>query len=173
MRTSLVALLVVLAVVASGCGAKKPKTAADWADGFCSAVQTWENSLDSAKNEFASNPSKDTLKSAATDAKSATTKVVADVRRLGKPPTDDGAEAQRQIDDLTSKVQQSEKTIETAVKSVNSLSNALNAATIVSTNLQTLHQEATTTFNNLKQLDPGGELSSAFEDSSTCQSLGL
>ncbi len=176
MRTRLVLLILLaaLALVAAGCGHKqKPKTAADWANGFCGSVATWKSSLTSAKNEFASNPSQDTLKSAGNDIKNSTDKLVSDVKALGKPPTEDGAKAQQEAQALSSQVHQTQQTIQTAVQSITSASNALNAASIITTNLKHLQAEAQTTFDQLKQLDPGSELATAFKQSSTCTSVGF
>lgn len=174
MRTRLLVLLAVVSLVAAGCGgSKKPQTAAEWANSFCSSVSTWKTSLTTAKNDFTASPSKDSLKQAADDVNSATNTLSSDIKSLGKPPTSDGAKAQQQIDQLSTEVQQTKDTIKTATKSVTNLSNALNAASIVTSNLQKLKEEATTSFNQLKQLNPGGELETAFKQSSSCQSLGL
>ena len=174
MRTRLLVLLAAVALVAAGCGGnKKPQTAADWANSFCSSVSTWQTSLTTATNDFTSSPSKDSLKQASDDVNSATNKLVSDVKGLGKPPTSDGAQAQQQVDQLSTEVQQTKQTIKTATKSVTNLSQALNAASIVTANLEKLKDDATTTFNQLTKLNPGGELETAFKQSSTCQGLGL
>jgi exonuclease VII large subunit len=174
MRTRLLVLLAAVSLVAAGCGGdKKPQTAAEWADAFCSSVSTWKTSLTTAKNDFTASPSKDSLKQAADDVNSATNTFSSDVKGLGKPPTSDGAQAQQQVDQLSTQVQQTKETIQTAAQSVDNLNQALNAASIVTANLTKLKDEAKTTFNQLEQLNPGGELETAFKQSSTCQGLGL
>jgi uncharacterized protein YoxC len=174
MRTRLLVVLAVLCLVAAGCGGhKKPQTAAEWADSFCTSVSTWKTSLTTAKNDFTASPSKDSLKQAADDVSSATNTFSSDVKGLGKPPTSDGAQAQQQVEQLSTEVQQTKETIQTAAKSVTSVNQALNAASVVSTNLAKLKDDATTTFNQLEQLNPGGELETALKQSSTCQGLGL
>ena len=67
------ASLLVLAVLAAGCGGgggggNDTTSAQDWADGVCSAINTWTDSLRSAGQSLSGgNLSKDSLESAAGD----------------------------------------------------------------------------------------------------------
>ena len=95
-RTWTAALLVVaLAGVAAGCGGSSDdETTADptaaWASGFCSAVTTWTDDLQSITQQFTdtSNLSQDGLASAADDARTSTQELVDSLKALGAPETD-------------------------------------------------------------------------------------
>ena len=101
-KLSLAAVLVALAVLASGCGSSKPPSATDWANGVCSAVSTWTTSLaDAADTLKSGNVTKDSITSAADSAKTATDKLTKDLKKLGKPNTKAGAQAQQTVDQLS------------------------------------------------------------------------
>jgi methyl-accepting chemotaxis protein len=171
-RLILAVALAGLAILAAGCGSKKQPTATQWANDFCSAVSTWRDSLQTAASSVnAGNVSKDTLQSAADDAKSATDKFVSKVRGLGKPPTDAGDKAQQEINDLSDEIDAGTKTIQDATKNVQGITGALSAVSTVTATLSTMGTQVQTTYENLRQLDPQGELQSAFHDADACQNL--
>ena len=93
---ALLALAFVVAVAAS-CGgsdeAEEDPTAA-WASGFCTAITSWTDELQSITSQFSdtSNLSQEGIQSAADDAKSATEQLVDDLRGLGSPETESGQE---------------------------------------------------------------------------------
>lgn len=165
-------LVVVLVVVAAGCGKSKPKTATDWANSVCSAVSTWKSSLADATGSLqGGNVTKDSLQSAADDAKSATSKLTKDLKSLGKPPTESGAQAQQTVQTLSNQINTGMTTIQNAISSVTSVSNALNAVSIVTSQITTLKNDITTAYNSLVKLNPGGELQQAFQQADNCASL--
>ena len=76
--------VVVAVVLASGCGGSSDTSSAtDWADNLCSALGTWTSSVKSTANSLKANPSKESLKSAAGDIKSASDTLVDDLKDLG------------------------------------------------------------------------------------------
>src|SRR5215831_15739188 len=140
MKLGLAALLASLALLAAGCGKSKPPTAADWANGVCSALSTWKTSITSAVDSLESgNVTKDSVKSAADDAKNATNKLTDDLKKLGKPNTNAGAQAQQTVDQLSNQVSDGVDTIQTAVKNISSLSSGLAALPTVSSTLKTIN----------------------------------
>jgi hypothetical protein len=169
-RVSLAALLASLAVLAAGCGkSSKPPTPADWANGVCSALTTWKTSITSAVDSVKSgNVSKDSVKSAADDAKNATNKLTDDLKKLGKPNTAAGAQAQQTVDQLSTQVSDGVDTIETSVKNISSVSSALDAVTTVNSTLKTLGDDISTAFKTLSGLQPGSELQKAFQSAPDC-----
>jgi len=171
-RVILAIFLAGLALVAAGCGKKDKPTATQWANDFCTAVSTWRDSLQTAADSVTGgNVSKDSLQSAADDAKSATNKFVDTVRGLGKPPTDAGDKAQQEVDDLSDEIDAGTKTIQDATKNVHGITGALSAVSTVTATLSTMGTQVQTTYENLRQLDPQGELQSAFHDADACQNL--
>jgi len=167
------ALVVVIAALAAGCGgSKKPPTTAEWADGVCSAVSTWEDALKSAAQPITSGDvSKDSLKTAADDAKSATDTLTSDLKDLGKPDTQVGQQAQDQIDTLTGQLQADVDTIKSAAEGASGMSDITAAVTTATTTVATMKTQVNATITSLKQLNAKGELTTAFQQSSSCQQL--
>ena len=116
--------LAALALLAAGCGgggggSSDTKSAQDWADGVCSAVNTWTDSLKSAGQSLTGgNLSKNSLESAATDVKDATSQFEDDLKGLGKPDTASGDKAKQSVDELTSNIHQDVDTMDGAIKDV-------------------------------------------------------
>jgi len=172
MRLGLAGLLVSLVVLAVGCGKSKPPTAKDWANGVCSALSTWTTSMTSAADSLkGGNVTRDSVKNAAEDAKSATAKLTSDLKKLGKPNTSSGSQAQQTVDQLSSQVSEGVDSIQTTVKNVSSVSSAIDAVTTVSSTLKTLKNDITAAYNTLSKLDPGSELQQAFKSAPDCASF--
>ena len=117
------------------------------------------------------NVSKDSLQTAADDAKSATDTLTSDLKDLGKPDTQVGQQAQDQIDALTNDLQTDVDTIESAVEGVSGVSGIPAAVTTATTTVSTMKTQVNATITSLKQLDAKGELTTAFQQSSSCQQL--
>jgi methyl-accepting chemotaxis protein len=166
-------LLVVLSLAAAGCGGgdDEGESASAWADDLCGSLTTWKDSIDSTVNELRQNPSRDQLESATSDVKDATDTLLDDLKGLGAPDTDDGQEAKQTVDDLSTQVEDGVNTVENAVDDASGASGMLNAISVASSTLATLLQDIKTAVQKLEGLDPGGELQSALQDSSSCQSL--
>ena len=166
------ALVVVVAALTAGCGSKKPMTTAEWANGVCSAVSTWKDSLTSAAEPLTSgNISKDSLQSAADDAKSATDTLQSDLKDLGKPNIEAGQQAQDQINTLASDLQADVDTIKNATNGASGVSGIASAVTTAKTTVSTMKTQVSSTFTSLKQLDAKGELTTAFQQADSCQQL--
>jgi methyl-accepting chemotaxis protein len=171
-RLTLAALLAVLAVTAAGCGKKEQPTATQWANDFCSSVTTWRSSLQTAAGSVnGGNLSKDALQSAADDAQSATDTFVKSVKKLGKPPTKSGDQAQQEINDLSDEIDAGTQTINDAVDNVSGITGVLSAVSTVTGTLSTMGKQVQTTFDSLEKLDPGGELQTAFKQADACKNL--
>ncbi len=132
------ALVLVLAVLAAGCGSKssEPTSPADWADGVCSAITTWKSSITSSADSLkGGNLTQDSLKSAGDDMKSATDTLESDLKDLGKPDTQSGQQAKDSLDQLSSDLKTDSDSIKTAVDDVTDLSGVPAAATTVGSTL--------------------------------------
>ena len=112
-------MVVGVSLIAAGCGGSSDSTSTDasptseWADGLCSAINTWTASISSIGDTIKSGDiSKDSLTSAVDDAKSATETLTSDLEGLGKPDTEAGQEAKDSIDKLSTDLQAEVKTIQ-------------------------------------------------------------
>ena len=170
---SLAALLAV-GVLAAGCGSDEPEasSATDWADGVCTAINTWADSIKSAADPIKSGDiSEDSLESAADDVKSATDTLESDLEGLGKPDTEAGQQAKDSLDQLSSDLSTETDTIESAVEDVSGVSDIAAAAATVGTSLATMQTQIKSAYTSLTQLDAKGELQTAFQEASSCQQL--
>ena len=176
MRLPAISLAAVVAVglLTAGCGSSSPKTTSttDWVNGVCSSIVTWKSSIKSSTDSLkGGNLSQDSLKTTAGDMKSATETLQSDLKDLGKPDTDTGQKAKDSIDQLSSELKKDTDSIKSAADDVSNLSSAATAVTTISTTLATMGSQVSSTFSSLKQLDPKGELQSAFQKSSSCKKL--
>jgi hypothetical protein len=168
------ASLFLLAVLAAGCGgggsSNDTASAQDWADGVCSAINTWTDSLSSAAQSLSGgNLSENSLGGVTDDVKDATAQLKDDLSGLGSPDTESGDQAKQSIDELSTNIQQGVDTIDGAVKDATSGGSIVAAVTTATSTLSTMGTQVQTTFGELEQL--GGELESAFKNASSCKSL--
>jgi hypothetical protein len=175
-RARSIALVLVVAVglLAAGCGSKssEPTSTADWADGVCSAITNWTNSIKSSGEALkGGNLTEDSLTSTADDMTSATETLESDLKDLGKPDTEAGQKVKDSIDQLSDELKTGADSIKSATNDVSDVSTVLVAAASISATLGTMANQVSSTFTSLKQLDPKGELQTAFEQSSSCKQL--
>jgi uncharacterized protein YoxC len=168
--------VVALATLASGCGGKssssKSTSAADWANGLCSAVSTWSTSVQTTTTSLKGNVTKDSLESASAEVTKATDKLGGDLKGLGTPDTESGKKATETLNTLTGQLKTDAQTIDKAVKEVSGTSSALQAVSTISSTLVTVGDQVTTAFTSIQQLDTKGELDKAFRNSEECKKLG-
>src|SRR5580765_1388076 len=169
--------LAVLAVLAAGCGGSSggssdTKSTQDWADGVCSAINTWTDSLKSASQSVTGgNLSQNSLKQASTDLKDATAQLKDDLNGLGKPDVSSGDKAKESIDTLSGNIQDDVDKINGAISDAQNGAGLATALTTVTSTISTMGTQVQTTFSDLKKLDPKGELESAFNNASSCKTL--
>ena len=164
--------VVVAVVLASGCGgSSNTLSATDWANNLCSALTTWTSSVKSTANSLQANPSKESLKSAAGDIKSASDTLVDDLKDLGKPDTKAGQDAKDAIDQLSSEVEDDVQEMQSAVDKASGARGVVTAASSVGATLSKMGTQINSAASKLDSADPGGELKQAFRDSSACKSL--
>jgi hypothetical protein len=176
MRLRSIALVVVVAVglLAGGCGSKssQPMSPADWANGVCSSITTWKTSIKSSTDSLkGGNLSQDSVKATAGDVTSATETLASDLKDLGKPNTQAGQQAEDSIGQLSSDLKTDTDAIKSAANGISNLSTARTAAATIRTTVATMGNQVSSTVTSLKQLDPKGELHTAFQQSSACTQL--
>ncbi len=177
-RALLAAMVVGVSLIAAGCGGSSDSTSTDasptseWADGLCSAINTWTASISSIGDTIKSGDiSKDSLTSAVDDAKSATETLTSDLEGLGKPDTEAGQEAKDSIDKLSTDLQAEVKTIQDELDGASGIAGLVAAAPAIATALGTMGTDVTSTVTTLQGLDGKGELESAFKDTPSCSDL--
>ena len=170
---SLVLVSAALGLVAAGCGGSKSQpTTAEWVDGVCSSVVTWKNSLTStAQSLQGGNLSEGSLKDAADEMKSATETLQSDLKDLGKPESESGQQAKESIDQLSSELNDGADSIKSSADDASDASGIVTATASITATIGTMATEISSTVKSLQQLDPGGELQTAFNNSSSCQEI--
>src|SRR3954465_4229823 len=135
-------LLAAVAVLAAGCGGKKENPTTAWASDLCTSISTWEDSMTSGADSLkGGNLTTQSFRKAANDVNDATNKLSRDVQKLGKPPTESGAQAQKAVDDLSSQVKTGLNSITEAANNAKSLSDVLAAVSTASAAFSTLTAE--------------------------------
>jgi len=172
------ASMLALAVLAAGCGgggsssSDSTKPPQEWADGVCSAINTWTDSLRSASQSVTGgNLSQNSLKQAASDLEDSTAQLKDDLGNLGKPDLPSGDKAKQSIDTLSTNISDNVDKVNSALKDVQNGGSIVNALTTVTSTIQTMGTQVQTTFTDLKNLDPQGELNSAFQNASSCKTV--
>ena len=121
-RNSVIALVVTAAafmLVAPATGAATSKTSPTaWANGVCSSVQTWLDSVNSTVTGLKGAGSLDAATTQAkTGVKSATDSLTSSIDTLGTPSTGDGPKAKTAVDDLVTQLQSLSSSIQQTLAS--------------------------------------------------------
>lgn len=176
MRRALLLLAAALALSATSCGGNGDggqPTAGEWANGFCSAVTTWRDELEKI-GDGAGDPSSlsaDTLEQAAHDANAASDQFVSDVRALGTPDIESGAEVRDAVESFADSVEAERDKIEAAVEDTSGITGIGAAVAAIGTSLSAMATAFQTTFETLESTDVDGELETALEGSSACDEI--
>jgi hypothetical protein len=114
--------LAVAVVLVAGCGGGGSSSSSsspspqDWANGLCSAITTWSNSVKTAGESLKSGSLTEAdLKNSTSEIKSATNQFAEDLKGLGKPNTDAGQQAKDAIDKLSTEINDDVDTLSSAV----------------------------------------------------------
>jgi hypothetical protein len=171
---SAVLVAVVSGLVLAGCGGSSSDTKANdaYADNVCTAVGTWEQSIKDIATDFSGGISKASLQKKIDQAKSATDKLVSDVKAVPPPDTDEGNAAKQQLDQLSSDVKTTVKAAQSALGQIQddaSLATITAAVAALGPQVQSLVGEAKSAIGTLK--DAGGSLADAFKSTDSCKSL--
>ena len=163
-------LLVVLAL--AGCGGDDgPNASEDYADGVCSSLSTWTDDVETTIKTLADQGlavDEEQVRSAIDDVKTANERLTNDLEDLGAPDTEDGEQAKQELDELTTVLSAQVNKVDQALDSGSRP--AVIAGTITGA-VATAATAVDTAYQNLRQLDPAGELRDAFEDSDECKQL--
>jgi methyl-accepting chemotaxis protein len=172
-----------LAFALAGCGGSDEESAsttsaaetqAAYADGLCNSLSSWTTSLQSVGSELkgGQNLTKDSIESAANKVSDANQNLADDLDALGKPPEIAGPEVRSAVDDLKSELEKSADQIKDAADGISNVQDALNAVGVASSALIAMSTAMSSTITKLQGLDVAQGWKQAFENSSSCQSLG-
>jgi hypothetical protein len=166
-------------LVFSACGSASSTAAATattaalegWAGSLCTAVTSYASELKAVGGTLSGESlSKGALRGAAEELKASTKAFAADVKSLGKPDAVANSAAGRIVQDLTADLKTEADAMRSATQDTGS-AEVLSAVSAVSATLVTAKDQVTTAIEQLKQLDPKGELQQAFESADSCSSL--
>lgn len=174
-RAALTFLILVLALVAAGCGGSDEESdpTAAWAAGFCTALTDWTDSLQDVTSQFTdtSNLSEDGLRSAAEDARTATEQLVDDIRGLGAPETESGEEIRASLEELATTLEAEVEKISEAVDGASGITGLASAITEASASLSAMGGAFAGALEAMEGSDVDGELQAALEDSPECAGI--
>ncbi len=169
------AIVVVIVVLAAGCGSGESSstttTAAstqDWANGLCGAANTYVSSLTSlGTNLKAGDLTKSGLEGLVDGAKKANQTFADSVKSLGSPPVSD-SQAKQLLEALQSELSKNADAVKSATGSVSSPAEIATAITTVTATLTSAGLQTTNAYDQLKALDPKGEIQKAFTSAPAC-----
>jgi hypothetical protein len=170
-RLSAVAAVLVLSVAAAGCGSDDQSATESWADGMCSALVDWQNSVTAAgENVSKGDLSKSSLQNAASEVSDANKQLRDDLDALGKPPTETVDKAKSSLDQLGNDLNKDLEDIRSAL--ANASGNDVSVAiTAVASSVQAMSQDFQNTTTQFKALENDDTWSKAFKSSDSCQKL--
>jgi gas vesicle protein len=170
-RLLALALAVAIAALAAGCGDDE-SSPQEWANGVCSAFSDWRESVTTAGEELRLGATtKDDLEAAVDELEEATDEFVDDIRGLDDLETEGGQQAKETLDRLAEEVDQNKEDIQETVSGASGVEEVVQAVTSVASTISVMGQQLQSTFQELEQLEPGSELSDAFENADDCQAL--
>ena len=166
-----------LALVAAGCGGDDESSSAsptaEWADGFCTAITSWTDSIQSVTEQFTdlSSFSQDGLEAAANDVKGSTEELVDDLKGLGAPETESGQAVKDSIDELSSTVESEVAAIEDTAQGVSGLTGIPTAISSIQASLTAMSTAFASTLQAIESADVDDELQTALEESPACADI--
>jgi DNA-directed RNA polymerase specialized sigma54-like protein len=163
--------VVAMTLVLAACGGDDSSTGEDYANSVCGELSEWVTSVDEAAQSIQDaglSATTETLRAAVSDVSDATGELVDDLEAIGAPETDDGNEAKSALDSLGTELQKQVDTVEQALDDGGGLAAQLSAITAA---ISAAAADVESTFNQLRELDPAGELREGFENADECDSL--
>lgn len=171
MRSAPVILAVVALAACGGDDDSGSNQAETYANAVCGHLSTWvtdvQASVNSVKGATLATAEEEVDK-AVKDVGDSTDKLAEDLKGEGAPATDDGDKAKAQLDTLATQLTDQIDTIKSALESN---AGALSQVAAISTALATMETAVKASYDSLKELDPTGELTDAFQNASDCKSL--
>jgi hypothetical protein len=174
-----VVVVVVVVVLVVSCGGSSSSSTTtttaqslqQWTNGLCTAANTYVSSLKSLGTNLTSGGlTQDSINSLVGDAKAATQTFENQVKAVGSPPVSN-SEAKKVLEDLSTQLSDDAQTIQTAISNVSSPSEALGAVGTVTGTITSAGTQVRSAYDQIKQVDPKGEVQQAFTSAPACESL--
>ena len=167
---------IMLAVGLAGCGGSKSTSASEqtatWADGMCSALVDWQNSMKAAgENVSKGQLSKQSLQDTANAVSDANKQLRDDLDSLGKPPTATTDQAKTDLQQLADDLSKNADKIREALSGVSGASDLTAALTTAAGAVQAMGKDLQTTASQLQSLSKDDTWSKAFKSSESCKKL--
>jgi hypothetical protein len=164
---------------AAGCGGSSTSSqgkseAEKWADGVCSSISTWRDTVSQAKSTLRhpAELSVSTFKATVRDVVDATKSLVSEMGNLGPPNTTAGKQAADQLSSLSEELDKERAVLKKTIQSdAASPSEVLANLSTITGALSTMGADISTTLDDLRSLDGAAELRDAFDSSASCQKL--
>jgi Arc/MetJ family transcription regulator len=155
-----------------GCGGDDGASSSEeYANSVCGELSTWVTDVNGAITTLTDAglaTDKEDVETAFDQAKGATDDLLSSLEGLGAPETDAGAQAKNELDSLSTTLRTQIDTVQQALEGD---AGALALATTVTAALSTAATAVEAAYNELKGIDPGGELEDAFQNADDCKSL--
>jgi hypothetical protein len=162
----------VVFVVLSGCGGDSGSSASeDYANSVCGELSTWVTDVNGAITSLTDAglaTDREDVQSSVDQATDATDDLLSSLEELGPPETDAGQQAKSELDSLGAALRSQIDAIEQALDAD---TGAVELAATVTAALSTAASAVESAYNDLRGLDPGGELEDAFQNADDCKSL--
>lgn len=164
-------LLVVALLSLTACGGGDESASEEYASGVCSSLNTWATDIQETVQSLTDAGlaiTREDIQTAIDESRDSTNTLVNDLQELGPPETEDGLEAETELDALVTALRRQVDVIERALESEDDLT-AIAATAITAASAAA--SAVDTTYQKLQGLDPAGELGDAFDNSDACESL--
>jgi exonuclease VII small subunit len=169
-RWQISALVVV--VLFTGCGGDSGSSASeDYANSVCRDLSAWVTDVNSAITSLTDAglaTDREDVQSSVDQATDATDDLLNSLEELGAPETDAGQQAKSELENLGTTLRSQIDAIE---KALDADTGAVALAATVTAALSTAASAVESAYNDLRGLDPGGELEDAFQNADDCKSL--
>jgi hypothetical protein len=173
------AAVIVLALVAAGCGGSGGASAEEeaWANRVCASIASWRTEVETIATDAAEaitepGATRETVEAAIDEGLDATKTLVDDLRAAVPPDTPEGDEAKVAVDAFLDNVQASDAEVRSALAGLPEgagLAEVIAELSGLATNLQSTIDSGQALVTELTEL--GGALKDAFENADSCQEL--
>jgi hypothetical protein len=163
-------VFVVSAATPAGAGDTSPQK---WADGVCSAVQDWIDSVQSTVEGLRGAGSLENASQQAISGLDAATAQLADsIEQLGKPSTSDSRKARDAVEELSNELSTDVESIKGELANLPTDPAGIAASfALIGSDISNAIDEVQSTATTLRGLARNGKLKKAFQSSSECRSL--
>jgi hypothetical protein len=165
-------VLVAALLTLAGCGGEAEEGSAEaWAGDVCASLNGWFTDVDEAVEGLTDEGlqlEKADIEDAVGAVEDATAELGDELDQLDRPDVESGEEAQAVVSELRDALREDVETIEGALDGG---SQPLEAVSTVAAALSAAAEVLQESYDALVELDAGGELESAFEDSDDCNAL--